>query len=226
MSTLKKYNLAGEETGSIEAAEGLVKAEANGQMIKDYIVAIRANARQWSASTKTRGEVKHTTKKPHAQKGTGRARQGTRVAPHHRGGGRAFGPRPKFDQHVRLNKKERRAVIRFLIGEMMRNEKVHILEDSKMSEPKTKTVVAFLDKTGISGRVLFMGEGLYAENPNTEAATISAPTEQHHPFIKSLRNLPKTEFSLAKNVSGYDVMVAHQLVMTEAAYHEVVEWLS
>ncbi len=226
MPTLKKYNLQGEETGTLEAEEKLSEAEVNSQLVKDYIVALRANARQWSASTKTRAEVKHTTKKPHAQKGTGRARQGTRVAPHHKGGGRAFGPRPKFDQHIRLNKKERRAVIRSLIGEKIRNDKVRILENTGMSDPKTKTVAKFFEKTGVSGRVLVLGEGLYAENPNREGATISAPTNQHHTFIKSLRNLPKVEFSLAKNVSGYDVLVAHELVLTEAAYNEVVEWLS
>ena len=57
----------------------LANAEANGQMVKDYIVAIRENARQWSANTKTRSEVNHSTKKPHPQKGGGRSRQGMLV---------------------------------------------------------------------------------------------------------------------------------------------------
>ncbi len=116
-ANLKKFNLAGKEIGTVELDDAIVNAEANSQMIKDYIVALRANARQWSASTKTRAEVVHTTKKPFAQKGTGQGRQGTLVAPHHRGGGRAHGPRPKFDQHIKLNKKKKRAVIRALIAE-------------------------------------------------------------------------------------------------------------
>ena len=97
-------------------------------MIKDYIVALRANARQWSANTKTRSEVKHTTKKPHPQKGQGRARQGSLVSPQYRGGGRVFGPKPKFDQHVRINQKERKAAIRFFLAEKLKENRVWLIE--------------------------------------------------------------------------------------------------
>ncbi len=129
MATLKKYNLSGEELTNVKVNDAYVKAEANGQMIKDYIVALRANARQWSANTKGRSEVNHTTKKPHPQKGGGRARQGSLAAPQYKGGGRVFRPKPKFDQHVSINKKERQAAIRCLIGEKIRENKVHILEE-------------------------------------------------------------------------------------------------
>jgi len=115
MATLKKYNIDGEEVGKVEADKSLVDVQANTQMVKDYIIAIRANARQWSASTKGRSEVKHTTKKPHRQKGTGRARQGSLVTSQFRGGGVVFGPKPKFNQSVRVNKKEKKAAIKFLI---------------------------------------------------------------------------------------------------------------
>src|ERR1700722_14881711 len=138
-------------------------------MVKDYIIALRANARQWSANTKGRSEVKHTTKKPHPQKGGGRARQGSLVAPQYRGGGRVFGPKQKFDQHVRINKKERQAAIRFLLAEKLRENKLHIIEDINLTEPKTKTVVDFLKAAEIKGRVLFLGEGTYL--------AMSTPTE-------------------------------------------------
>src|SRR5262245_53218509 len=105
-------------------------------MIKDYIVALRANARQWSASTKTRSEMRHTTKKPHPQKGQGRARQGSLVAPQYRGGGRVFAPKPKFDQHVRINRKERKAAIRFLLAEKFKENKVWLIDDTQMDAPK------------------------------------------------------------------------------------------
>lgn len=105
MSKLQKYSLAGKQLGDITIPKSLSEAEANTQMVKDYIVAIRANARQWSANTKGRSEVVHTTKKPFRQKGTGRARQGSLVAPQYRGGGIVFGPKPKFDQHIRINQK-------------------------------------------------------------------------------------------------------------------------
>ena len=120
MASLKKYNLLGEELGSVEVSDEFAKAEPNAQQVYEYIKALRENARQWSASTKTRKEVKHTTRKPRPQKGSGRARQGMLCTPQFRGGGVVFGPKPKFNQHVRLNRKERKQVLRALIGEIIR----------------------------------------------------------------------------------------------------------
>ncbi len=227
MATLKKYNLAGKEVGQVDIHDQLLNAEANSQMIKDYIVALRANARQWSANTKTRAQVKHTTKKPHPQKGQGRARQGSLVAPQMRGGGRAHGPKPKFDQHVRINRKEKRAAIRCLLAEKFKNNQVWLLEDMKMDRPKTKTVVNFLKQQDIQGRVLFLGEGNYQEI-ETEGVKkrISVSCQQHDNFTKSMRNLPKAGFKLASNISGYDVMVAGQIILTESALNELDQWLS
>src|SRR5271154_3840437 len=138
MTSLKKYNLEGKHVGDVKVNAALLEAEANSQMIKDYIVALRANARQWSANTKTRSEVNHTTKKPHPQKGGGRARQGSLASPQYKGGGRVFGPKPKFDQHVRINKKEKKAAIRFLLAEKMREDKLHIIDNIDIETPKTK----------------------------------------------------------------------------------------
>lgn len=227
MATLKKYNLAGKEVGEIHIEDALANAEANSQMVKDYIIALRANARQWSASTKTRAEVKHTTKKPHPQKGQGRARQGSLVSPQYRGGGRAHGPRPKFDQHVRINHKERKAAIRFLIGEKIRDSKLRVIADTKMSAPKTKTVAQFLEACQVKGRVLFLGEGSYAKI-ETEGSEqhVSIRSDKHDNFVKSMRNLPRTEFRLAKNCSGYDVIIAREIIVTESALKELNQWLS
>lgn len=226
MATLKKLNLKGKEVGQVEVDDILVNAEANGQMIKDYIVAIRANARQWSANTKTRSEVSHSTKKPHPQKGGGRSRQGSLAAPQYKGGGRVHSPRPKFDQHVRINKKERKAAIRFLISEKIKENKLFVIEEPKLKEPKTQTVANFLDLSGINGRVLFLGEGQYS-HIETEGVkkTFNVRCDKHDNFIKSLRNIPKVEFSLATNISGYDVLVAHDIIVTEEALKELTEWL-
>ena len=163
MSSLKKYNLDGKEIGQVTVDKHLLDAEANSQMIKDYIVALRANARQWSASTKTRAEVKHTTKKSQPQKGQGRARHGSLVAPQYRGGGRAFGPRPKFDQNVKINQKEKKSAIRFLFAEKLKNNRVWVIDNMNMDAPKTKSVVSLLKDLDIKGRVLFLGEGTFAE---------------------------------------------------------------
>ena len=64
-SSMKKYNLKAQEVGSVQVSQALATAEANSQLVKDYIVALRANARQWSANTRGRSEVNHTTRKPH-----------------------------------------------------------------------------------------------------------------------------------------------------------------
>lgn len=226
MSTLTKYDLQGTKLGDVQIGERIASAEANGQMIKDYIVALRANARQWSASTKTRAEVSHTTKKPHPQKGGGRARQGSLVAPQYKGGGRVGTPRPKFDQHVRINKKERQAAIRFLLAEKMRENRVHVVQDFNLDAPKTKAVCAFMQATSVKGRVLFLGAEEFVEfECNGVMQKMSVSSDQHNNFIKSVRNIPKASFALVKNISGYDVLVAHHIVMTEAAFAELEQWL-
>ncbi len=161
MATLKKYDLAGKEIGQITIEDEMLKSSANSQMIKDYIVALRENARQWSANTKTRAEVNHSGKKPHPQKGTGRARQGYLGSPQYKGGGRVHAPRPKYDQHVRINKKERRAAIRHLIIEKILDNHLHVLQFEEMKEPKTKSVSDFLKSRTLEGKkVLFLGDRL------------------------------------------------------------------
>jgi large subunit ribosomal protein L4 len=227
VANLRKFSLAGKEMGQVSVDDRFVNAEANGQMIKDYIVALRANARQWSANTKTRAEVSHTTKKPHPQKGQGRARHGSLVGPQYRGGGRVFGPKPKFDQHVRINQKERKAAIRFLISEKINANRVIIIDSMTMESPKTQAVYKFLQEREIKGRILFLGESTFSEvetEGKKQRVTVSNP--KHDTFIKSVRNLPKTEFMLASNVSGYDVMLAQNIILTESALNELNQWLN
>lgn len=227
MATLKKYSLDGKEQGSVAVSDVLANAQANTQMVKDYIVAVQANQRQWSASTKTRSEVAHTTHKPHPQKGGGRARQGSLVAPQYRGGGRVFGPKPKFDQHVRINKKERRAAIRFLFAEKIRAGQMIVINSTEMQGPRTKELAGFLNQVGLNtGRVLFLGESNTLKiEEGGESFTVHLSVDRHDNFILSARNLPKTSFSLASNVSGYDVAVARHLVLTESALQEIETWL-
>jgi large subunit ribosomal protein L4 len=226
VANLTKYSLEGNEMGQVPIDESLAQAEANGQMIKDYIVALRANARQWSANTKGRSEVNHSTKKPHPQKGGGRARQGSLAAPQYKGGGRVFAPKPKFDQHVRINKKERKAAIRCLIGEKCRENRIHIIENTNLEAPKTKLIAQFLKSRQFGKSVLFVGESNYAEIQIGDlSARFNVHTPQHENFIKSLRNIPHMSFSLATNISGYDVLRAHDIVITEGALKELSEWL-
>lgn len=226
MATLKKYNLDGKEVGKLTIDARLLDAEAKGQMIKDYIVALRANARQWSAHTKTRAEVVHTTKKPHPQKGQGRARQGSLVSPQYRGGGRVHTPRAKFDQHVRINQKERKAAIHFLIAEKLKENRICLIENTEMKTPKTRTVADLLKSREINGRVLFLGDSRFEEvGIDGQVQRITVGTDKHDNFAKSTRNLPRSSFKLASNISGYDVICARDIVLTEAALNELTQWL-
>lgn len=216
MTKLKKYVLSGESKGELTVKKALLEGDAPHQMIKDYLVALRANARQWSASTKGRSEVSHSNKKPHKQKGTGNARQGTLAAPQCRGGGVVFGPKPKFNQHVRVNKQERQSAVRQLLAEKVEAKKVYILEDfSELKKPHTKTVWNFLCAHKIEGRpALFVGEGTYQNG-------VSVPSDKHDVMRKSVQNIPRSAFVLASNVNGYDVVCAHNIVMTKAAFEEL-----
>lgn len=214
MAQLKKYNLTGKGVGEVSIKEELLDISANAQMIKDYLVAMRANARQWSASTQTRAEVNHSTKKPFAQKGTGNARQGFLGAPQFRGGGRVHAPKPKFDQHVKINRKERRLAIRHLLGEKIKESHAHVLEYAPLKTPQTKAFAQFLQALQISGkRVLFV-----AEKSETSS-------EQYKTLSKSLRNIPKVDFIYLPDISGEDLALCHELIILESVVEDLKETL-
>jgi len=225
-TSLKKYNLQGEEIGKVEVSDILTQAKANSQLVKDYIVALRANARQWTACTKTRSEMKHSTKKPHPQKGQGRSRQGSLVAPQYKGGGRVFGPKPKPDFHLHVNQKERKAAIRALLAEKIREGNIVVVDSFNMEAPKTKIVKNLLDACGFQRRVLMLGEGTYLEIGGEEQKiSMSIGSDRHDTVKMSVNNLPKVQFALAKDIDGYAVAVAHAMVVTEAALTELEQWL-
>lgn len=226
-TTLKKYTIQGQEIGQVEVSDQLATAQTHSQLVKDYIVAIRANARQWSANTKGRSEVEHTTKKPHPQKGQGRARQGSLVAPQYRGGGRVFGPKPKFGVRIKMNQQSKRAAIRALLADKIREGRVFVLDSSALEAPKTKIVQQFLDTLGLEKRVLFVGEGAHVEiGFPSRVQRISISTDRHDIFRLSMRNIPQVEFSLVGNMNGYDVVKAHDIVITEEALKELETWLA
>lgn len=207
MATLKKYDLSGKEIGTVKVDDAHLEVKVSSQSIKDYLVAIRKNARQWSAHTKTRAEIARTGRKPHPQKGMGRSRQGDLAAPHYKGGGIVFGPRTK-DIHTRINQKEKRAAIRALLAEKIKADQVHVLKKEQMKEPKTKKLAAFFNQLNLAGqRILVLGE----------AKTESKSREN---LIKSLRNIPKKEYGLVPHMNGYDLAKCRNLIVLESALDE------
>ncbi len=215
MANLKLYDILGKEVGHVQIEDALLEGSAHPQSIKDYIVALRNNARQWSASTKVRKEINRTGRKPHPQKGQGRSRQGDLAAPQYKGGGIVFGPKPKFDIHVRINKKERRAAIRTLIVEKIKAGVVHVLQKGDMKHPKTQKMAHFFDHTKIGAkRVLVLGESSKEEMGNP-----------HINLVKSLRNIPKKEYALVPQVNGYELARCHTLVVLDTALDEFLSIL-
>lgn len=208
---LKKYDLKGKEVEEVDIDKMLLEVSVNPQLIKDYIVAVRKNARQWSANTKGRSEIALSNSKPHPQKGTGRARQGCIKTSQYRKGAVVFGPKPKFDQHVRINRKERRAAIHYLLAQKVNEGKIHLLKLGGLKEPKTKSVCKFLDAAGLKKKkVLFLcdeGEKTQGERSN---------------FYLSMRNIPGAHFMPINSISGYDLMRTQDVVVIDSAQKELL----
>jgi len=203
VATFKKYDFNGQEIGEETIDDNYLQSNANGQLIKEYIVAIRQNQRQWSANTKVRHEVNHSNKKPHRQKGLGRSRQGSLAAPHYRGGGRVGGPRPKFDQHIRINKKERRAAIKFLFKERVEEGKVIVLQsDMILKATKTKRAYNFLGGMQMLGsRVLILS--------NAKSKDI------HQILNRSVNNIQKVEVVHVPVLNGYDLACSQHIIIMD-----------
>ena len=216
MATLKQYDIEGNVLGETIIDDALLQVPANPQLVKDYIVAIRHNQRQWSANTKRRREVEATGAKPHPQKGTGRARQGCVAATQFRGGGRAFGPRPKFDQHMRINQKEKRLAIAFLLAEQIKEKNSLILKiEEENITGKTKQIAMFLKKMQMENtRVFFVGD-------------IEKKAAKHYVnLIRSCHNLPKVKFVYAANVNGYDLAVCKNMVFLDSSVEQMQKMLA
>jgi len=226
VADIKKFDLTGKEKGQVTVKDEVLERGANSQMIKDYIVALRANARQWSAHTKSRSEVAHSGQKPHPQKGTGRARQGYLGAPQYKGGGRVGGPRAKFDQHVSINRKEKRAAIRFLLAEKIQSDNLIILEDEAFKVPKTKLVANFLKGRELFGKKVLIIADLAAPKGKRSANKKKKPEPKKDAnFLKSLRNIPRAAYIVLDNVSGYDILAHRNIILMEPAVDKLMKIL-
>src|SRR6476646_4492972 len=144
---------AGKTDGSVELPAELFDVEPNIALMHQVVTAQLAAARQGTHSAKTRGEVRGGGRKPYRQKGTGRARQGSRTAPHYRGGGAVFGPHPRSYEQ-RLPRKMKRAALRGALTAKLGDEAIRIVDDFKLDAIKTQDVVGVLSALKATGRVL------------------------------------------------------------------------
>lgn len=196
MADVNVYDVSGKKV-SAKKVDDLVSSETgpNTDLMKQVALGYVANSKKYTASTKTRKEVAGTGAKPYRQKGTGRARAGTAKSPIWRGGGTVFGPHPR-DIHTRLPKKMRIAALRESLSGKIVSEEVFLTDGFKLDAPKTKTVNAFLETTGIKGASILLITG----DDNV---------------YKSARNIDRVTIKAVEYVNSYDLLRHRFVVATQ-----------
>lgn len=166
--------------------------EFNEALVHQVVVAYMANARTSTRAQKTRGTVAHSTKKPYGQKGTGNARAGMTSSPIWRGGGRAFPASPKDNYSHKVNRKAYRAGMQTILSELVRQERIVIVEDFKVDSPKTKQFVEKIKGLGYADGVLLLTDGfdenLYLSSRNLTNVMV---VEAQHADPVSLVRFPR-----------------------------------
>jgi large subunit ribosomal protein L4 len=192
------YSPSGEVVKNIEISDGVFAVPFNEAVVHQAVVRQQANARQGTASTKTRGEVAGSTRKLFRQKHTGMARAGSKKSPLRKGGGITFGPKPRsFRQD--MPKKMRQLALRCALSAKIRDEELKVLEKLKFKQPKTRDIAAILTALGIDSTALIVTEG---------------PEEN---IIKSARNLAGVKTMPASILNVVDILSHKMLIMTEPA---------
>jgi len=195
------YNLAGEVVKHIEISDRVFAAPFNEAVVHQAMVRQRANARQGTASTKTRGEVAGSTRKLYAQKHTGQARAGSIRSPLRRGGGIVFGPQPRSYRQA-MPKKMRQLALRCALSAKARDGELMVLEQLELKEPRTKEMVQILAALGVDSSALIVTD------------------EPEENLIKSARNLAGIKTTPANVLNVVDILSYKILLMTVAAVHK------
>ncbi|MHB8510042.1 MAG: 50S ribosomal protein L4 [Candidatus Dormibacteria bacterium] len=204
MAELEVRKQSGEAAGKVTLDPHIFDAPVNTAVMHQALVRQLANARQGTANTKTRTEVRGGGRKPYRQKGTGRARQGSIRAPHYAGGGVVFGPHTRsYEQN--MPRKQRRLALRGALTVRAQENRVLVLESLEFEVPKTREFIALLDSAGASGKVLVALEN---HNVNVE---------------KSARNVPGVKVILSRNLNVHDILNHDWLVTTTGAIQQLEE---
>lgn len=151
---LKIINDQGQADATISVSEGLFGREYNEALVHQLVIAFQANARAGNRAQLTRAEVRHSTKKPWRQKGTGRARIGMTSSPLWRGGGRTFPNSPDENFSHKVNRKMYRAGIAAILSRLVREDRLSVVEDFAIEAPKTRLVVKKLKDLGVESVLL------------------------------------------------------------------------
>jgi large subunit ribosomal protein L4 len=197
-------NSNGQSTGrSVELSDSIFGIEPNEHAMYLAVKQFNAAQRQGTHKTKEKWEVARTTKKFKRQKGTGGARAGSLKSPTVKGGGRAFGPRPR-NYSFSLNKKVKQLAKRSALSLKAKTNSIRIVEDFSVDTPKTKVFASLLSAAGITKRALV----IYPEG-NTN-------------IYLSARNLPNASLSVAKDINTFEVLNASELVIFESSLANII----
>lgn len=195
------YSLTGEVAKHIEISDSVFAVPFNEAVVHQALVRQQANARQGTASTKTRGEVSGSTRKLYRQKHTGMARAGSIRSPLRRGGGIIFGPKPRSYRQA-MPKKMRRLALRCVLSAKARDGELKVVEQLKLDQPATKEMAGILAALGVDSSALII---------------TSEPEEN---VVKSARNLAGIKTLPANILNVVDILSYKMLLMTEAAVRQ------
>lgn len=204
MATLSVYDKTGSEVGKYEIDADQIASNISKQLLHDAVVMYQANSRQGSQYTKSRADVKSSTKKMYRQKGTGNARAGSRRTNVRRGGGHAFAIRNR-DHSYRLPKKALRTATRMAFAGKIQSEQVIVVDELSLESPKTSEVAAMLNALSVNGTAIIV-----TDSPNSAV-------------YKSARNIPGITVLPACDLNAYAILRPHKLIATKAAMDWVKE---
>lgn len=199
------YTQKGEKNGTLELPKEIFEIPFNKDLVHQALVRQLSNSRTVVAFTKTKGEVRGGGKKPYAQKGTGRARQGSTRNPHMKGGGVAFGPRNVRNFEKLMPKQQRRKALFCALSEKARNNEILALEGYETEKPKTKDFASLLKKLPIEQDVL-----------------IVIP-EKNMTVQRSTRNIPHTKTIIANYLNIQDLQKYQKVLLFKEAVSKIKE---
>ena len=197
------YSLTGEVVDQVEISDQVFAVPINEGVVHQVMVGQLANARQGTASTKTRSEVQGGTRKLFRQKGTGQARAGSRRSGIRRGGGIIFGPRPR-DYRQDTPKKMRQLALKCVLSSKVKDEELKVVQELKL-EPKTKYMTQILNALGA----------------DSSALVVTAGPEEH--VIKAAHNIKGIKTMPANLLNVLDILSHRVLLMTVSAVRRVEE---
>jgi large subunit ribosomal protein L4 len=200
-------DIKGKSQGEHEVKFALVEDGKGTQAVHDTVVAYRAAQRMGTACTKNVGEVSGSNKKPWRQKGTGRARAGSFQSPLWVGGGVVLGPKPR-DFTKKVNSKTKQLALRKALSERLKAGDVVVVDDLKLSSPKTKNFVGVLSALDLKGTALIVSQEV------DKNLTLAA------------RNVENVTLATSDNLNTYDVLRSDKLVFTKGAFEKVEARLS